>query len=165
MPTGVRVGSSVACYEFICRMAQITAESQPPTLSVCLRAKGDLWVCFCLHFCYYDNTSISIHIYRVYQCLLNSRYLLFPFTLNFCAFSSCRSHLVLLVLFFLYYPPPPHHPMLTSNSRDAFGYLCPTFPTSPTGKATVWSPQGLFSSNYMLMIIKLFKAGWKPTLL
>lgn len=42
MPTGVRVGSSVACYEFICRMAQITAESQPPTLSVCLRAKGDL---------------------------------------------------------------------------------------------------------------------------
>lgn len=119
MPTGVRVGSSVACYEFICRMAQITAESQPPTLSVCLRAKGDLWVCFCLHFCYYDNTSISIHIYHVYQCPPNSRYLLFPFTLNFCTFSSCRSHLVLLVLFFfLYYPPPPHHPMLTSNSRD-----------------------------------------------
>lgn len=100
MPTGVRVGSSVACYEFICRMAQITAESQPPTLSVCLRAKGDLWVCFCLHFCYYDNTSISVHIYRVYQCPLNSRYLLFPFTLNFCTSSSCRSHLVLLVLFF-----------------------------------------------------------------
>lgn len=119
MPTGVRVGSSVACYEFICRMAQITAESQPPTLSVCLRAKGDLWVCFCLHLCYYDNTSISIHIYHVYQCPPNSRYLLFPFTLNFCTFSSCRSHLVLLVLyFFLYYPPPPHHPMLTSNSRD-----------------------------------------------
>ena len=50
MPTGLGVGSTVACYEFICRMAQIAAESQPPTLSVCLRSQGDLWVCwfFCL---------------------------------------------------------------------------------------------------------------------
>lgn len=130
MPTGVGVGVSVACYEFICRMARITAESQTPTLSVCLRAKGDLGVCFCL--CHYHNVPIQ---HPDLLILLSLRvFLPFPFTfsLTLCTPLPLSRH-----RFSLEGIPPYVSIYSPSSVRCPLVVLCSTFPESPYRQATV----------------------------
>jgi len=80
MPTGLGVGAE-ACYEFICCMARIAGESQPPTLSVCLRANGDLWVCICLYVFVITSMFLSLlTIVSVCWHPSHSRSRLLPFT-------------------------------------------------------------------------------------
>lgn len=138
----------MACYECICRMARITAQSQPPTLSICLRASGELRVCFCLCFCHSHHVSISIHKYI---------YLLLPLSFNvlffFLILSPIQSLLFLFFCcYFFFYTFSCIYPSSTFEylsillsllvpSRDSQGLvqcplvvLCPTFPTSSSGK-------------------------------
>lgn len=72
---GLGVGCSVACSELFCSVSRIAAESQPPTWSICLRAKGgpqSLLVslsfpqcyCFCSQYCLCWHTShLKVYFY------------------------------------------------------------------------------------------------------
>lgn len=136
MPTEVGVGVLVACYEFICRMVQITAESQLPTLSVCLRARGDLWVCFCL--CLFLSLPQCSYLYPPEELSVNTHVIqLSHQSLPFC--SSCffvvrihpSSTSVLLCVLLPLLAPSTDSP---GAVQCPLVVLCSTFPTSPSGK-------------------------------
>lgn len=129
-PTGIVMGASMACYEFIGSVAQITGENQPPTL--CLsQAKGRLFLP--LHL----STSSLFTTIVNRRCCYQSMSLLLPSDLTRLSFS-------LLLLF-----PPVCVPLAisffststlsrsTSLQRQprfrsmAFGLSVLHFPSSP----------------------------------
>lgn len=170
MPPGVGVGGSVACYEFICRMAQITAESQPPTLSVCLRARGDLLVCFCFCLllslpqcsCLCSQVKLSVGTLLIQGLFFPIHFLIQ--SLPFCSSSSSSLLLLFFFLVLLHLCSSPYPLILASAfyrhprfSAMPFGGSVPHFPYIILRLVTVHCLQDLSSSNYMLIIIPLFR--------
>lgn len=155
MHTGLRVGSSVACYELFSSMARKAAESQPPTLCICLRANCDLWVCFylCLLLslpqcsCFYSQLYLSADTLLIYGCF-------YCHSLSISAVFALPSLTVVVILSI---------PLFSLNLyRDLgeipCGGICFIFFLSPPENFhKTQYPHNLLSPSYMIIVIIIFK--------